>query len=110
METSVGLDFLGDLRRTHGCRALRAADDSHTVVLTGWVHRRRDHGGVIFVDLRDRDGITQVVVHEDADPAVHSRAEQVRPEYVIAIEGKVEPRGPSAVNPNLATGEVEVVA
>ena len=54
----------------------------------GWVHRRRDHGGVIFIDLRDRDGITQVVFHEDVDPAVHKRAEEVRPEYVIAVEGK----------------------
>jgi aspartyl-tRNA synthetase len=76
----------------------------------GWVHRRRDHGGVIFVDLRDRDGITQVVFHEDVGPAVHRRAEQVRPEYVIAVEGRVAPRGPASVNPNLATGAVEVVA
>ncbi len=110
METSVALDFLGDLRRTHTCGALRAADEGKTVVLMGWVHRRRDHGGVIFIDLRDRDGLTQVVVHEDADPAVHERAEQVRPEYVIAVEGKVCSRGAAAVNPNLATGEIEVVA
>jgi aspartyl-tRNA synthetase len=110
METSVALDFLGDLRRTHTCGELRSADEGRQVVLMGWVHRRRDHGGVIFVDLRDRDGITQVVFHEDIDPAVHSRAEQVRPEYVIAVEGKVAPRGPAAVNPNLATGEIEVVA
>jgi len=110
METSVPLDFLGELRRTHTCGQLRAADEGRTAVLMGWVHRRRDHGGVIFVDLRDRDGITQVVFHEDVDPAVHNRAEQVRPEYVIAIEGRVAPRGPAAVNPNLATGEIEVVA
>jgi len=87
METSVTLDFLGELRRTNYCGALRAADEGKTVVLMGWVHGRRDHGGVIFVDLRDRDGITQVVFHEDA-PAVHARAEQIRPEYVIAVEGK----------------------
>ncbi|MFY9728411.1 MAG: aspartate--tRNA ligase [Bryobacteraceae bacterium] len=110
METSLTLDFLGDLRRTHDCGALRAADEAKTVVLMGWVHRRRDHGGVIFVDLRDRYGITQVVFHEDVGPAVHSRAEQVRPEYVIAVEGKVALRGPGAVNPNLETGEVEIVA
>ena len=110
METSVTLDFLGDLRRTHYCGALRAADEGKTVVLMGWVHRRRDHGGVIFVDLRDRDGITQVVFHEDVGPQVHSRAEQVRPEYVIAVEGKVTLRGPAAVNPNLPTGEIEIVA
>src|SRR5215475_8255611 len=109
MET-VRLDFLGELRRTHTCGTLRPAEEGKTVVLMGWVHRRRDHGGVVFIDLRDRDGITQVVVHEDVGPGVHKRAEEVRPEYVIAVEGKVAPRGPSAVNPNLATGAIEVVA
>jgi aspartyl-tRNA synthetase len=110
METSVALDFLGDLRRTHMCGELRASDEGKAVLLMGWVHRRRDHGGVIFVDVRDREGITQVVFHEDVDPAVHSRAEQVRPEYVIAVEGQVKSRGPAAVNPHLPTGEIEVVA
>ena len=110
METSVALDFLGDLRRTHTCGQLRAADEGRNAVLMGWVHRRRDHGGVIFVDLRDRDGITQAVFHEDVAPDVHQRAEALRPEYVVAVEGKVAPRGPAAVNPNLATGEIEVVA
>src|SRR5438270_2758307 len=89
METSVALDFLGDLRRTHTCGDLRASDAGKTVVLMGWVHKRRDHGGVIFIDLRDRWGLTQVTVHEDADQAVHDRAGEVRPEYVIAVEGKV---------------------
>ena len=110
METSVALDFLGDLRRTHTCGQLRAADEGRNAVLMGWVHRRRDHGGVIFVDLRDRDGITQVVFHEDVAPEVHQRAAALRPEYVVAVEGKVAPRGPGAVNPNLATGEIEIVA
>src|SRR5690348_15032051 len=110
METSVPLDFLGDLRRTHTCGELRAPDEGKHVILMGWVHRRRDHGGVVFVDLRDRDGITQVVVHEDVDPSVHKRAEVIRPEYVVAVEGKVAPRGAAAVNPNLATGEIEIVA
>ncbi len=110
METSVALDFLGELRRTHTCGELRLTDEGKTVVLMGWVHRRRDHGGVIFVDLRDRDGITQVVFHEDVGPAVHTRAEALRPEYVVAVEGRVAPRGAAAVNPNLATGEIEVVA
>lgn len=110
METTVRLDFLGDLRRTHTCGQLRASDVGKTVLLMGWVHRRRDHGGVIFVDLRDRDGLTQVVFHEDVMPEVHSRAEEVRPEYVIAVEGKVATRGEGAVNPKLATGEIEVAA
>ncbi len=110
METSVALDFLGELRRTHTCGELRASDEGKTVVLMGWVHKRRDHGGVIFVDLRDRYGLTQVTVHADADPAVHSRAEQVRPEYVIAVEGKVTPRGADNVKATMATGEVEIVA
>jgi aspartyl-tRNA synthetase len=110
MENTVRLDLLGDLRRTHTCGALRASDEGARVLVMGWVHRRRDHGGVIFVDLRDRDGITQVVFHEDVDPVVHQRAEEVRPEYVVAVEGSVAPRGPAAVNPNLATGQIEVVA
>src|SRR5579872_774435 len=110
METSVALDFLGDLRRTHTCGELRAADEGKTVVLMGWVHSRRDHGGVIFIDLRDRWGLTQLTVHEDADAAVHNRAGEVRSEYVIAAEGKVTLRGPGMVNPNLPTGEVEIVA
>ena len=110
METSVALDFLGDLRRTHTCGELRASDEDKNVVLMGWVHRRRDHGGVIFIDLRDRWGLTQITVHEDADQVVHDRAGEVRSEYVIAVEGKVTPRGPAAVNPNLETGEIEVVA
>src|SRR5215472_1212408 len=110
METSVALDFLGELRRTHTCGELRPPDEGRHVVLMGWVHRRRDHGGVIFVDLRDRDGITQVVFHEDVDASVHQRAEEIRPEYVIAVEGKVSPRGNGAVNPNLPTGEIELVA
>jgi len=110
METSVPLDFLGELRRTHMCGAVRATDVGKTVVLMGWVHKRRDHGGVIFIDLRDREGIAQVVFHEEAGSETHQRAELARPEYVIAVEGKVEPRGAGMVNPNLATGEVEVVA
>jgi aspartyl-tRNA synthetase len=110
MENSVALDFLGELRRTHTCGALRAADQSKTVTLMGWVHRRRDHGGVIFVDLRDRWGLTQVVFHEDVDPSVHARAEHLRPEFVMAVEGRVELRGAASVNPKMETGEIEIVA
>jgi aspartyl-tRNA synthetase len=108
--TPLTLDFLGDLRRTHTCGQLRSSDAGSRALLMGWVHRRRDLGGVIFIHLRDRDGVSQVVFHEDVDPAVHARAEQIRPEYVVAVEGRVEKRTAETINPNLATGEVEVVA
>jgi aspartyl-tRNA synthetase len=110
METSVALDFLGDLRRTHMCGELRASDAGKTVVLMGWCHRRRDHGAVIFIDLRDRTGLSQAVFHEGVDAIVHNRAEAVRAEYVIAVEGTVSKRTPETVNPNMPTGEVELVA
>src|ERR1039457_2528572 len=90
METQ--LDFLGDLRRTHTCGQLRAADAGSRALLMGWVHRHRDLGGVIFIHLRDRDGVTQIAIHADADEAGHRRAEQVRPEYVIAVEGAMASR------------------
>ncbi|HUA59445.1 MAG TPA: aspartate--tRNA ligase [Verrucomicrobiae bacterium] len=109
MESSVQLDFLGELRRTHTCGELRASHTGQKVVLMGWAHRRRDLGGVLFVHLRDRDGITQIVFREDLDPATHARAAEVRSEYVIAVEGTVAKRSADTVNPNLATGEVEVV-
>ncbi|MGE5487353.1 MAG: aspartate--tRNA ligase [bacterium] len=108
--TGVPLDFLGELRRTHTCGELRAADAGSQALLMGWVHRRRDLGGVIFIHLRDRDGVTQVVFHENLDPAVHAKAELLRSEYVIAVEGRVELRTPETVNPNIPTGEVEVIA
>ena len=110
METAVALDFLGDLRRTHMCGELRAEHAGQTVLLMGWAHRRRDHGAVIFVDMRDRTGHAQAIFHEDVDPAVHKRAEEVRAEYVIAVEGVVELRSKETINPNMPTGEVEVVA
>ena len=86
MENSVTLDFLGDLRRTHTCGQLRASDAGSRALLMGWVHRRRDLGGVVFIHLRDREGVSQVVFHEDVEPAVHARAEQIRPQYVVAVE------------------------
>ena len=109
METSQ-LDFLGDLHRTHSCGELRASDAGKRALLMGWVHRRRDLGGVFFIHLRDRDGVTQVVFHADAAEAVHKKAEMLGPEYVVAVEGTVAKRSPDTVNPSLATGEVEVVA
>ncbi len=108
METSIALDFLGDLRRTHTCGELRASDAGKTALLMGWVHRRRDLGGVLFMHLRDREGITQLVFRQDSDAQVLARANEVRSEYVIAAEGMVIRRTPETVNPALATGEVEV--
>ena len=100
------LDFLGDLKRTHTCGELRPADVGKRVLLMGWVHRRRDLGGVIFIHLRDREGVTQLVIYESS-PA-HARVEELRSEYVIAAEGTVALRTPETVNPTLETGAVEV--
>jgi aspartyl-tRNA synthetase len=105
----VPLDFLGELRRTHMCGQLRASDAGSRALLMGWVHRRRDLGGVIFLHLRDRDGVAQLVFREDQGPTVHEKAGLVRPEYVIAAEGRVALRTPETVNSTIATGEVEVV-
>ncbi len=106
----VTLDFLGNLERTHTCGELRASDAGKPVVLLGWVNRRRDHGNLIFLDLRDRYGITQVVMDKDLSPAAHAKAEQARPEYVVAAIGKVRLRGKDVINPKMATGEIEIVA
>lgn len=104
----VKLDFLGDLRRTHSCGELRASDAGVTATLMGWVHRRRDLGGVLFIHLRDRYGITQLVFDESKDPRVHARAQELGSEFVIAVEGLVTLRSEGTVNPNLSTGSVEV--
>jgi aspartyl-tRNA synthetase len=101
-------DQLGDMRRTHHCWELGASDVDREVVLMGWVHRRRDHGGVIFVDLRDREGITQVVFNPAVDPEIHAKAHAIRNEYVLAVRGKVENRPSDMINPKLETGEIEV--
>ncbi len=110
MESKVPLDFLGGLRRTHNCGELRAADNGASVVLMGWIHKRRDLGGVIFIHLRDRNGETQVVFREDLDSEIHKKAELLRPEFVIAVEGKVALRSEETINPKMSTGEVEVFA
>jgi aspartyl-tRNA synthetase len=104
------LDFLGDLRRTHMCGALRASDAGKKAVLMGWVNKRRDLGSLIFVDLRDRTGVTQVVINAERDAAIHEKTEALRNEYVIAVTGTVKLRDASTVNKNIATGEVELVA
>ena len=104
------LDYLGDLRRTHMCGALRASDAGKKAVLMGWVNRRRDHGNLLFIDLRDRTGVTQVVVNVERDAAIHAKAAALRNEYVIAVTGTVKLRDANTVNKNMATGEVELVA
>ena len=100
---------LGDWKRTHSCSELTLADNGREVCLMGWVQFRRDHGGLIFVDLRDREGLTQVVFSPDFNAEAHERAGILRLEYVIAIRGKVRPRPEGMTNPNLKTGEIEVV-
>jgi aspartyl-tRNA synthetase len=104
------LDFLGTRHRTHTCGQLRAADAGQTVTLMGWVNRRRDHGSLIFLDVRDRYGITQVVLDKDLAPEGHAKAEQARPEYVVCAAGKVRLRGTESVNPKMPTGEIEIAA
>jgi aspartyl-tRNA synthetase len=96
------------LKRTHYCGALRASDDGCEVVLMGWVHRRRDLGNLLFLDLRDRAGLAQVVFNKEQNAAAHAKAEQVRAEYVVVVEGRVVRR--QKANPELPTGEVEVIA
>jgi aspartyl-tRNA synthetase len=107
---SVPLDFLGDLRRTHTCGELRDTDSGKTAIIMGWVHRRRDLGGVIFIHLRDRDGVTQVVFRADKDAELLKKAELLGSEYVVAVEGLVEGRTEDTVNPAIPTGTVEILA
>jgi aspartyl-tRNA synthetase len=102
------LDFLGNLKRTHYCGELRAKDESRSVTIMGWVAKRRDLGNLLFLDIRDRSGIVQVVFNKETQPAAHAKAEQARSEFVVAVEGKIIKRQKS--NPELATGEVELIA
>ncbi|MFC1567373.1 aspartate--tRNA ligase [Thermodesulfobacteriota bacterium] len=101
-------DRLENMRRTHTCCELGIDDVGQEVVLMGWVQRRRDHGGVIFVDLRDKNGLTQVVFNPAVDKQVHEKAQAIRSEYVLGVRGKVEARPEGMTNPNLATGTIEV--
>jgi aspartyl-tRNA synthetase len=102
------LDFLGNLKRTHYCGALRAADAGRDATVMGWVAKRRDLGNLLFLDVRDRAGIVQVVFNKETQPEAHAKAEQARSEFVVAVEGKVTLRGKA--NPELPSGEVEIVA
>jgi aspartyl-tRNA synthetase len=101
--------FITDIKRTHSCGELTTANIGEDVVLFGWVNNRRDHGGAVFIDLRDREGVTQVVFEQDVRPEVHELAGQLRLEYCVGIRGKVVSRGGN-VNPKLRTGEIEVHA
>ncbi len=102
-------DALGDLRRTHYCGEIRDRDIGSDAVLMGWVHRKRDLGGLLFLHLRDRTGISQVVFNVETHPQAHAKAEALRGEYVIAVEGPIVRRSEDTYNPNLETGTVELV-
>ncbi|HZD42268.1 MAG TPA: OB-fold nucleic acid binding domain-containing protein, partial [Terriglobales bacterium] len=101
-------DPLGDWTRTCYCGEPRVNLVGRELTLMGWVQTRRDHGGLIFVDLRDRSGLTQVVFNPEVDAAAHEKAKQLRSEDVIAVRGVLAPRPPETLNPDLATGEVEI--
>ena len=103
-------DFLSQHQRTHMCGDLRATNAGTSVTLMGWVNRRRDHGDLIFLDLRDRSGITQIVVDKSQSSAALLKAEAARPEFVMAAIGSVRLRGEGLTNPNIPTGDIEVVA
>jgi aspartyl-tRNA synthetase len=103
------MEYIQTRYRTHTCGQLRKADDKTKVKLAGWVHSYRDHGGLVFIDLRDRDGITQLIFDPDScGKENHEKARHIRDEWVISVEGEVEPRGPGLENPKLPTGEIEV--
>ena len=101
--------FLSKHKKSHSCGALRKQDEGSQVVLTGWVDNRRDHGGCVFVDLRDRDGVTQVVFDPQVSPDAHTLAGRLRSEFCIGVAGKVLSRGAN-VNPRIATGDIELAA
>ncbi len=103
------MESMGGLKRSHSCNELGPDHVGQQVTLMGWVLRRRDHGGVIFIDLRDRRGITQVVFNPEDNPEVHARAHQLRSEWVLAVRGTVVKRPGEMENPNLATGAIEVL-
>ena len=99
---------MSEFKRTHDCGSLTAKDIDKKVTLSGWVHRRRDHGGLIFIDLRDRYGLTQVVFNPKIDATIHEEANKLRSEWVISIVGNVIHRAEGMTNPNLQTGEIEI--
>src|SRR5512143_1073970 len=106
---SMSVPFITEVKRTHSCGELTGKDVGKTVVLFGWVQNRRDHGGAVFIDLRDRHGLTQVVFEPDIDPEAHALAGTLRLEWCIGVQGTVASRGAN-VNPKMKTGEIEVKA
>jgi aspartyl-tRNA synthetase len=104
------LELMGEWKRSNFCGELGKKHVDGSVTLMGWVQSRRDHGGVIFVDLRDKEGLCQIVFNPEHDPKIHQTAEHLRDEWVIAVKGTVTPRTEETVNPNLKTGEIEVIA
>jgi len=108
--STPALDFLGSLKRTHMCGELRPSDAGKRATLLGWVNRRRDLGNLIFIDLRDRTGITQIVFNNELNAALQERAGTLRSEYVIGVTGTVKKRQENTVNKNIPTGEIEIVA
>ena len=102
-------EFITELKRTHYCGDVRTEDTGKEIVLMGWAHRRRDHGGVIFVDLRDRSGLVQIVFNPESAPEAHKEAHRIRSEYVLAAKGKVNLRPQGMKNPDLKTGGVEIM-
>lgn len=105
----ASIEQMGNWARTHTCAQIRASDVDKEVILMGWVHSVRDHGGIIFVDLRDRYGASQLVFNPQRAPEAHLLARTLHNDYVVAVRGTVKPRPPETVNPRMATGEVEVV-
>ncbi len=101
--------FITKDKRTHYCGNVSVADVGSDVILFGWAQRRRDHGGVIFIDLRDREGIVQIVFNPEAGETVHGEAHKIRSEYVLAVRGKVRRRPEGMENPAIPTGQIEVM-
>jgi len=102
------VELMGDWKKTHSCGELRKEDIGSEVILMGWSQSRRDHGGLIFIDLRDREGITQIVFNPKESKEMHQKAHNIKNEYVIAVKGSVISRFSGAKNPNLTTGEIEI--
>jgi aspartyl-tRNA synthetase len=109
-ESRVTIDPLGDLKRTDYCGDLRKKDENREVILLGWIQRRRDLGGLIFIELRDRQGIVQLVFNPESNSEAHAKAQSLRNEYVVGVEGRVTLRPEGTANPKLKTGEIEILA